>query len=355
MSAHRSGPYCHFGKGASKSAGAYARYILRPEAVLDDRPLSQRVLMDERSPIWVRNLPEYVTQGVVDPGELRLRLATYAEFTGELERHRHRGRGSGLEYYRATGSFAKELRPTPEQVQETVDNFLAIDFAKARVIASLHRNTGNYHVNLAILARDLDGRKLDLRQRYFRMDQLWAKVYLRSTEPDPAIRLQKFRLHLEKKREMRNFHAEVKTVMKEVRGMGYSITRSQAEAMIGKPERFADYRNDRLHPHVEDAVQLATQHLRLRELDQKIKAAPASAEAAELRSEYRSIQAKFGGLSWTGEQLGDLLHAYANDEVFKTQLRRLAGPHIYEPVKALFVERKLGGRLITGPGLELSL
>lgn len=356
MSADLGGPYMHFAKGKAGSAGAYAHYILRPEAVLDYRDLSRDHLMSDLSPIWVRNLPAYVAQGVEDPGELQMRLGAFAEAMGQLERRRHQGRGHALEYFRATASFAPQIRPTAAMAQEIADDFLRSDFSRARVIASLHRNTGNFHINLLILARDQDGRKLDLGQRYFRMDQCWAKVYLRATQPDPAIRLQMFRLHMEKKYEMRRFPVEVRRLMEHAQKLGRSITRHEAEKLVGKPERFADYRNIPLHPHAKMAAGLARTHLRVREITRQILEAPESAGADALRAEYRSITSKAGGITRSRETLGELLQAYGDDPVFIAQVRRLAGRDVSDDVAVLFREREreLGGPQLPGKGLGRS-
>lgn len=349
------GPYMHFSKGKPGSAGSYCRYILRPEAVLDDHDIIREPLLGNHSPIWVRNIPKYVTEGVVAPNELRSRLSAFATVMGQLERHRHRGRGLALEYFRATASFAAQIRPTPEEAQAIADKFLSVDFSKARVIASLHRNTEHYHINLHILARDRDGWKLDLGQRYFRMDQQWAKVYLRATQPDPALRLEMFRLHLEKKYETKRFREEVKQVMHDVRLMGYKITQREAERMIGKPERYADYRNIPLHPHAKEAVRLATAHLQLREISSRILAAPESAEAHVFRREFQALQLKEGGIDKTGKRLGELLRIYSDDPIFLSQVRRLAGPKVFDGAVEFYRGRELGGESISGPRLELSL
>ena len=324
----QAGPNLHVGIGTPGTARRFASYILRPEAVRTPKPYPYLDAARAEYPVFSRNMPPLL-RGGESLDEIQDIYSTYVQTLREWEHALARGRDPGTEYLYAVGTFPTREWPTPKQAQAMADDFLAADFARARVIGAGHYNTGNYHLNLLILARDINGKKLQLGQRYFRLDERWAEVYLQHMEPDEARRQQRLTIHLQKKAETRRFKLALREELKRARDRGRPISMDEAVQRVartmGIPQRYADYRRIELHPYAREAAQLVQRYATIAELSRRIRQAPESAGALQWRREMMEL----GGLVTVQRELTTLFDVHDGDPNFAPQVRRLAGEQAF--------------------------
>lgn len=329
------GPNLHFGVGVPGTGARFARYILRPEAV---RAQHSYPITDERRghfAVFTRNLPELL-RGGESPEEVQDVLSSFTGTAWDWELARSHGRDPGTEYYYAVATFAVGVWPTPRQAQQMSDEFLARDFGRARVIGAGHYDTGNYHANLIILARDVDGLKLQLGQQYFRMDERWAEIYLRHMEPDEERRNARFRLHMAKKAETRRFKTAIREELQTARARGRSISIEEAVQRVARtmriPQRYVDYRRIELHPHAREAAQLVQRCATVLGLSQQIKRAADSASAQAVG--WRRQMHELGMPSVVKDELLTLWLMHREDPHFLEQVQRLTGSEAFDTARA---------------------
>lgn len=200
------GTYCQFRVGGTGRSSNHMMYISRESAVID-----------KEKDMITRNLPDDV-KDARDYGELRTNLASYAWAREESEQARFKGAGEVRTHYRCTVSFEKEV--STEKAKEMVNQWLEKEFAQAKAVAFIHRDTEHQHAHIWIDARKLDGKKIDLsKQQYRRLDESWNRIYSKEMGRD-------YQEHLQKKEQTRQHKAAY------VRG-----------EKINKPERV--YKNNR--------------------------------------------------------------------------------------------------------------
>jgi hypothetical protein len=181
------------GKVGATTAAANARYITR-----------ERATGCQQDRVWTQNVPEYAAH----PDHLergisyRERVADLREYVRQLEEDElerpQPGSGEKRTHYRAIYSFDREV--TDEKAREMVSRHLEECFAQARFIAAIHRDTDNAHVQVHIIARQIDDKKIHLdRQTHERLDERWARIY--GDEFGREIE----QVHLEKKEEWREW------------------------------------------------------------------------------------------------------------------------------------------------------
>jgi len=121
--------------------------------------------------------PKIVYEGGVrasTPQQLTLKekignACAYFGLLSDVERKK-----GGVNSYRAVLTVKREI--SDEEMRGAVNHFLRENFPRAQALAALHRNTSHVHVHLYVHSRQPDGRKVNLGQAYFRLDESWAKV-----------------------------------------------------------------------------------------------------------------------------------------------------------------------------------
>lgn len=185
------------------------REVSRPEGqaiLLEEEAHSEESLkspLNEAEAVWTWNTPAYVTLDTDGTDqqvrtrkekqraeELKLmglaneRLTSGRELTIEEKSQNARAyfellseaesRKGGINSYRLvlTIEGEKSLR----EMRLAVNDFLKENFPSAQALIAVHQNSAHLHAHVYIHARQLDGRKIDLKQRYFHLDESWAKV-----------------------------------------------------------------------------------------------------------------------------------------------------------------------------------
>jgi hypothetical protein len=200
--------------GRSGLGAAHASYITRMSALdprardheqtadrtlgehLDDRAISAEPDLDA-DPIWTWNVPDYITgdsysvrpEGQKKPAKetvaqermLSDKISGRSNRTGASmtlkekidnawiyfgSREEFEKAKGGRTHYRMILSF--DVSATNTQIRELTNEFLEQTFPKAMVLAAVHRDTEHPHVHLYIHARQIDGRKIQLRNDQYR-------------------------------------------------------------------------------------------------------------------------------------------------------------------------------------------
>ena len=129
-------------------------------------------------------------------GERRLTLEDKAEravaYFGLLsDSEKKRG---GVNSYRVVLTVGGEA--DARDMRGAVNEFLRETFPKAQALVAIHHNTKHVHAHVYVHSRGLDGKKLDLKQDYFRLDEKWARVCSEHFR-DPTIYAEHMRLKAE--------------------------------------------------------------------------------------------------------------------------------------------------------------
>jgi hypothetical protein len=144
-------------------------------------------LTDKADAVWTWNAPSYVTgdkYGTHQPSatqnksehqatlSLEEKIENAQAYFGLLsDAEKLRG---GVNSYRAVLTIKGEA--SNREMQETVNDFLRENFPQAQALVAVHRNTSHVHAHLYVHSRQLDGKKINLGQSYFHLDESWAKV-----------------------------------------------------------------------------------------------------------------------------------------------------------------------------------
>lgn len=234
------------GKGASGSLGEKAAAHEEARERKGDGSS-----LHEADAVWTWNAPSYVTgdsygagdgrsearrkvrlerglklAGVADserPGSGPLTLEEKAEkaraYFGLLsDAEKMRG---GINSYRVVLTVSGDVKD--QDMRVAVNEFLRETFPEAQALVALHHNTGHIHAHVYVHSRQLDGKKIDLKQDYFRLDEKWARVcaeYFR----DSSILDEHMRL----KEETRQYRKEER------------VAREGSKTLPDKPGRWAD-------------------------------------------------------------------------------------------------------------------
>lgn len=174
----------------------------REKAISKDTRAEQDVKssLHEADVIWTWNAPGYVTgdhdgtsqrsernrkamleQGLKLIGAKRLEereltleekaenARAYFELLSDCEKKK-----GGVNSYRVVLTVGGEASNL--EMKHAVNDFLRENFPTAQALVAVHRNTAHVHAHLYAHSRQLDGKKIDLKQDYFRLDEKWAKV-----------------------------------------------------------------------------------------------------------------------------------------------------------------------------------
>jgi hypothetical protein len=128
----------------------------------------------------------------------------------------------GRTHYRVVLSFDRPA--TNREIRELTNGFLAENFPKAMAFPAIHRDTDHPHVHIYIHSRQIDGKRINLRDEEFRrLDERWAKRYGEWVQ----------------EREIYNQHVEKKLETLQWKRAA-ELARQRGEPIPPKPERAAD-------------------------------------------------------------------------------------------------------------------
>jgi uncharacterized protein with GYD domain len=101
--------------------------------------------------------------------EKRENLVAHFSTLADLEERR-----GGLSHLRIIVTVGREV--SIGELKEMVNTFLQENFPLCPAFAAIHDDTEHRHAHIYVHARQLDDRKLDLGQDYFRLDEGWMRV-----------------------------------------------------------------------------------------------------------------------------------------------------------------------------------
>src|SRR5215813_11704529 len=147
-------------------------------------------------PIWTWNAPEFLTgdggrarsdaelpEGSEtrrvggdcrDKLTLKEKVLNVKDYFGSLEDYERRK--GGRTHYRIILSF--DVSASNEQIRDLTNRFLEQAFPKAIAFGAIHRDTEHPHVHLYLNSRQIDGKRIQLKNNEFKtIDEKWAAVY----------------------------------------------------------------------------------------------------------------------------------------------------------------------------------
>src|SRR5215471_17602585 len=155
---------------------------------------AERVRSD---PIWTWNAPPFLTEdrgetrseiepegaesrgrpgGVGDRDKLTLKekVQNIKDYFGSLEEYERRK--GGRTHYRIILSF--DVPASNEQIRDLTNRFLDQAFPRAIAFGAIHRDTEHHHVHLYLNSRQVDGKRIQLKNNEFKsIDEKWAAIY----------------------------------------------------------------------------------------------------------------------------------------------------------------------------------
>ncbi|MGH9828919.1 MAG: relaxase/mobilization nuclease domain-containing protein, partial [Blastocatellia bacterium] len=148
----------------------------------------------DHSPIWTWNAPEFLTgefhgsrrdigrddsagkerRDGPDKLTLQEKVQNVKDYFVSLEEY-ERKKG-GRTHYRIILSF--DVAATNEQIRNLTNKFLETAFPKAIAFAAIHRETDHPHVHVYLNSRQVDGKRIQLKNNEFKtIDEKWATIY----------------------------------------------------------------------------------------------------------------------------------------------------------------------------------
>src|SRR5215469_7760670 len=147
-------------------------------------------------PIWTWNAPEFLTGdggrarsdaelregsetrcSEVDGRDkltLKEKVQNVKDYFGSLEDYERRK--GGRTHYRIILSF--DVPASNEQIRELTNRFLEQAFPKSIAFGAIHRDTEHPHVHLYLNSRQVDGKRIQLKNNEFKaIDEKWAAIY----------------------------------------------------------------------------------------------------------------------------------------------------------------------------------
>jgi hypothetical protein len=101
--------------------------------------------------------------------EKRENLVAHFSALADLEERR-----GGLSHFRIIVTVGRDI--SISELKEMVNTFVRENFPLCPAFAAIHDDTEHRHAHIYVHARQLDDRKIDLRQDYFRLDEGWMRV-----------------------------------------------------------------------------------------------------------------------------------------------------------------------------------
>src|SRR5262249_36214398 len=148
-------------------------------------------------PIWTWNAPEFLTGdggrarsdadlregaetgrvAAVDRRDkltLKEKVQNVKDYFGSLEDYERRK--GGRTHYRIILSF--DVPASNEQIRDLTNRFLEQAFPKSIAFGAIHRDTEHPHVHLYLNSRQVDGKRIQLKNNEFKtIDEKWAAIY----------------------------------------------------------------------------------------------------------------------------------------------------------------------------------
>lgn len=149
--------------------------------------------------------------------EKRENLVAHFSAMADLEERR-----SGLSHFRLILSVGREV--SIEQLKALVNAYLRENFPLCPAFVAIHDDTEHRHAHVYVQARQMDQRRIDLGQDYFKLDESWMSICAAQLG-DPRI----YDVHMELKGETLEWKKEEKQA------------RANNEAIPPKPDRWADH------------------------------------------------------------------------------------------------------------------
>lgn len=125
--------------------------------------------------------------------EKRENLVAHFSALADLEE-----RQKGLSHFRLILTVGPEV--TNGELKGMVNDFLCASFPLCPAFAAIHEDTNHRHAHVYVHARQLDNRRVDLGQDYFRLDESWMEICAKRLER-PEI----YDRHVELKEETRRW------------------------------------------------------------------------------------------------------------------------------------------------------
>jgi hypothetical protein len=149
--------------------------------------------------------------------EKRENLVAHFSAMADLEERR-----GGLSHFRLILSVGREV--SIEQLKALVNAYLRENFPLCPAFVAIHDDTEHRHAHVYVQARQLDQRRIDLGQDYFKLDESWMRICATQLG-DPKI----YDVHMELKGQTLGWKKEEKQA------------RENNEAIPPKPDRWADH------------------------------------------------------------------------------------------------------------------
>jgi hypothetical protein len=132
-----------------------------------------RALLENRSltlPTQQMGLgPAPASAGKLSADEKRENLVAHFSALADLEE-----RQKGLSHFRLILTVGPEV--TNGELKGMVNDFLRANFPLCPAFAAIHEDTHHRHAHVYVHARQLDNRRVDLGQDYFRLDESWMEI-----------------------------------------------------------------------------------------------------------------------------------------------------------------------------------
>jgi hypothetical protein len=129
---------------------------------------------DRADPIWTWNAPEFLTAGDRDNLTLKEKVQNVKDYFSSLEDYERRK--GGRTHYRIILSF--DVAASNEQIRDLTNRFLQQAFPKSIAFGAIHRDTEHPHVHLYLNSRQIDGKRIQLKNNEFKtIDEKWASIY----------------------------------------------------------------------------------------------------------------------------------------------------------------------------------
>jgi hypothetical protein len=149
--------------------------------------------------------------------EKRENLVAYFSALADLEE-----RLGGLSHFRLILSVGPEV--SNSELKAMANAFLREKFPLCPAFVAIHNDTEHRHAHVYVHARQLDNRRIDLGQDYFRLEEGWMRVCAEQLN-DPEI----YRLHMTLKRETLTWKEREKRAQ------------SEGKESPPKPDRWSDH------------------------------------------------------------------------------------------------------------------
>jgi hypothetical protein len=203
--------------------------------------------------------------------EKRENLVAHLSVLADLEERR-----GGLSHFRLILSVGREV--SIEQHKALVNAYLRENFPLCPAFVAIHDDTEHRHAHVYVYARQLNNRRVNLGQHYFKLDESWMSICAAQLG-DPKI----YEVHMELKEKTLEWKKEEKKA------------RANGEAIPPKPDRWADHHDTLLTWRPFDDQWCGRLHAQMRVAEIKVTWLEATHAQAEEVSEAHAAAAVLRG------------------------------------------------------------